>query len=128
MSSDLVVALTGASGSQYGVRLVEALLRAGRTVHLAISPAAVEVFDREIGRSLQLGEAEFDPRAFLGPRADGLDLTHSTITISETSKPVSRAGRFSRREWRFARAAWGRSRRSLTAFPRISFIARRMFT
>ena len=43
MSSDLVVALTGASGSQYGVRLVDVLLRAGRTVHIAISPAAVEV-------------------------------------------------------------------------------------
>ena len=75
MSSDLVVALTGASGSQYGVRLVEVLLRTGRTVHLAISPAAVEVFDREIGRSMQLGEGEFDSRAFLGPRTDGLDLT-----------------------------------------------------
>jgi 4-hydroxy-3-polyprenylbenzoate decarboxylase len=74
-TSDLVVALTGASGSPYGVRLVEVLLRAGRTVHLAISPAAVEVFDREVGRPLQLGETEFDPLALLGPAADGLDLS-----------------------------------------------------
>jgi 4-hydroxy-3-polyprenylbenzoate decarboxylase len=75
MPSDLVVAVTGASGSPYGVRLVEVLLRAGRTVHLTVSPAAVEVFDREVGRALKLPEAEFDPAAFLGPAADGLDVS-----------------------------------------------------
>ena len=75
MSSDLVVAFTGASGSPYGVRLVEVLLRAGRTVHLTISPAAAEVFEYEIGRPLCLAEAEFDPAALLGPAADGLDLS-----------------------------------------------------
>jgi 4-hydroxy-3-polyprenylbenzoate decarboxylase len=70
---DLVVALTGASGSPYGVRLIEVLLRAGRTVHLTMSPAAVEVFEREIGRSVRLGEAEFDPVALLGPPGEGID-------------------------------------------------------
>jgi flavin prenyltransferase len=75
MATDLVVAFTGASGSPYGVRLVEVLLRAGRTVHLAISPAAVEVFDREIGRPLKLAEGEFDPLGLLGPDAEGLDLS-----------------------------------------------------
>jgi flavin prenyltransferase len=72
--SDLVVAVTGASGSPYGVRLVEVLLRAGRAVHLTISPAAVEVFDREIGRPLRLAENEFDPSALFGS-VDGLDLS-----------------------------------------------------
>jgi 4-hydroxy-3-polyprenylbenzoate decarboxylase len=76
MASDLVVALTGASGSPYGVRLVEVLLRAGRTVHLTISSAAVEVFEREMGRAPRLGEGEFDPRVVLGPAADGLNLGH----------------------------------------------------
>lgn len=66
-ATDLVVAVTGASGSPYAVRLVEVLLRAGRHVHLTISPAAVEVFDREIGRTILLPEAEFDPAAFFGP-------------------------------------------------------------
>lgn len=75
MSSDLVVAFTGASGSPYGIRLVEVLLRLGRTVHLTISPAAVEVFEREVGRSLRLGEDEFDPLTLLGPAAEGLDLS-----------------------------------------------------
>ena len=54
MAADLVVALTGASGSPYGLRLLEVLLRAGRTVHLVISPAAVEVMEREVGRTVRL--------------------------------------------------------------------------
>src|ERR1700722_14055976 len=74
-STDLVVALTGASGSVYGVRLIEVLLRAGRTVHLTISPAAVEVFEREIGRSLGLGPTEFDPVTLFGPAVTGLDFS-----------------------------------------------------
>jgi flavin prenyltransferase len=74
-SADLVVALTGASGSVYGVRLIEVLLRAGRTVHLTISPAAVEVFERELGRAIRLEANEFDPLTLLGPSASGLDLT-----------------------------------------------------
>ncbi len=63
-ASDLVVALTGASGAPYGVRLLEVLLRAGRTVHLTISPAAVEVAERELGRRVDLDR--FAPADLLG--------------------------------------------------------------
>ena len=73
-ASDLVVAFTGASGSPYGLRLVEVLLRAGRTVHLTVSPAAVEVLEAEAGRTIRLAPGEFDPAALLGPHAPGLDL------------------------------------------------------
>lgn len=59
-ANDLVVAITGASGSVYGVRLLEVLLAAGRTVHLSISPAAVEVMQRELDRTVHLDP--FDPR------------------------------------------------------------------
>ena len=72
-STDLVLAITGASGSVYGLRLMEVLLRAGRTVHLVISPAATEVFDREIGRAIPLDPTSFDPKILLGPAAAGLD-------------------------------------------------------
>jgi 4-hydroxy-3-polyprenylbenzoate decarboxylase len=75
MPADLVVAITGASGAPYGIRLVEVLLRAGRAVHLTVSPAAVEVLGREVGRPLRLAPAEFDPAALLGPAAEGLDLS-----------------------------------------------------
>ena len=71
--SDLVLAITGASGSPYGVRLLEVLLRAGRTVHVTISPAAVEVMERELDRTVRLDA--FDPGDLLGPTAEGLDLT-----------------------------------------------------
>jgi 4-hydroxy-3-polyprenylbenzoate decarboxylase len=65
--ADLVLAMTGASGSPYGVRLLEVLLHAGRTVHLTISPAAAEVLERELDRRIQLDR--FDPAALLGEAA-----------------------------------------------------------
>src|SRR5262245_63086524 len=67
-ATDLVVALTGASGTPYGVRLLEVLLRAGRSVHLSLSPAAVEVAERELGRVVRLDH--FDPADLLGEEAD----------------------------------------------------------
>jgi 4-hydroxy-3-polyprenylbenzoate decarboxylase len=55
---DLVLALTGASGAPYGVRLLEVLLRAGRTVHLVLSPAAVQVIEQEMERRVRLDRFE----------------------------------------------------------------------
>src|SRR5262249_25856276 len=66
-ASDLVLALTGASGAPYGVRLLEVLLRAGRAVHLTISPSAVEVMERELDRQVRLDQ--FDLRDLLGEAA-----------------------------------------------------------
>jgi 4-hydroxy-3-polyprenylbenzoate decarboxylase len=53
-ASDLVLAMTGASGAPYGVRLLEVLLGAGRTVHLTLSPAAVQVIRTELDRTVKL--------------------------------------------------------------------------
>jgi flavin prenyltransferase len=66
MTHPLVVAITGASGSLYGVRLLEVLLRAGRTVHLVISPAATQVIEQELGVHIDLDR--FDPALLLGGR------------------------------------------------------------
>lgn len=63
-AGDLVLAMTGASGAPYGVRLLDVLLRAGRTVHVTISPAAVQVFHHELDRSVELDA--FHPRMLLG--------------------------------------------------------------
>ncbi len=49
---NVVVAFTGASGSAYGVRLVEVLLSQGATVHLVVSPAAHRVFETELKLTL----------------------------------------------------------------------------
>jgi 4-hydroxy-3-polyprenylbenzoate decarboxylase len=68
-ATDLVVGLTGASGMPYGVRLLDVLLRAGRTVHLSISPAAVQVMHRELGRTVDPDRLETS--ALLGSQAPG---------------------------------------------------------
>jgi 4-hydroxy-3-polyprenylbenzoate decarboxylase len=66
-ATDLVLAMTGASGAPYGVRLLEVLLRAGRTVHLTLSPSAVEVIARETERLVRLDR--FDLRDLMGESA-----------------------------------------------------------
>lgn len=50
--SSFTVALTGASGSIYGVRLVGELLSDGHDVDLIISPSALLVIEHELGVSL----------------------------------------------------------------------------
>ncbi len=67
-AGDLVLALTGASGAPYGVRLLEVLLRAGRTVHLTMSPSAVQVLDTELGRRVNLDH--FDLHDLMGEAAE----------------------------------------------------------
>jgi flavin prenyltransferase len=66
--NDLVLAMTGASGSRYGLRLLQMLLHAGRTVHLVISPAGAEVLEHEEGIQVHLGR--FDLAALLGQGAE----------------------------------------------------------
>jgi 4-hydroxy-3-polyprenylbenzoate decarboxylase len=69
----LVVAITGASGSPYAVRLLQTLLNIGREVHLTISPAATQVIERELGMRLDL--RSFNPHALL-PGTTRLDRLH----------------------------------------------------
>lgn len=53
-ATDLVLAMTGASGAPYGLRLLEVLLQTERTVHLTLSPAGAEVLEEEVGRHVEL--------------------------------------------------------------------------
>jgi 4-hydroxy-3-polyprenylbenzoate decarboxylase len=66
-ATDLVLAMTGASGSPYGIRLLEVLLRTGRAVHLTLSPAGAEVLEQETGRRVRLDQ--FDLTDLLGEAA-----------------------------------------------------------
>jgi 4-hydroxy-3-polyprenylbenzoate decarboxylase len=63
-ATDIVLAMTGASGSVYGIRLLEVLLRAGRTIHFTLSPAAVEVMTHELDLHVKL--ADFQLHDLLG--------------------------------------------------------------
>jgi flavin prenyltransferase len=61
----LVLAMTGASGAVYAVRLLEVLLSAGRQVHLSISPSGAAVLLQELQKKVALDR--FDPRSLLSP-------------------------------------------------------------
>jgi flavin prenyltransferase len=50
----LVVAMTGASGAVYAVRLLELLLENGREVHLMISPSGAAVMKQELDRTVDI--------------------------------------------------------------------------
>jgi 4-hydroxy-3-polyprenylbenzoate decarboxylase len=50
--NDLVLAITGASGSAYAVRLLDVLVAAGRNVHLVVSPAGQQVVAHELGLAI----------------------------------------------------------------------------
>lgn len=63
MNHPLVVAITGASGAPYAVRLLEVLLRNQVPVHLTISPSGAQVIAQELKRFVNL-EA-FDIAALL---------------------------------------------------------------
>lgn len=53
---DLVLAVTGASGAIYAVRLLQQLVAAGRCVHLTISPSGADVMQHEIGIRVDLNQ------------------------------------------------------------------------
>jgi len=54
MKRTYVVAMTGASGAVYSVRLLEVLLAAGADVYLSISAAAATVLEQELGLAIDL--------------------------------------------------------------------------
>jgi 4-hydroxy-3-polyprenylbenzoate decarboxylase len=56
----IVVALTGASGSVYALRLLQALLAAAVDVHLTISPSARLVYRQELGIDVDLSKFHSD--------------------------------------------------------------------
>jgi 4-hydroxy-3-polyprenylbenzoate decarboxylase len=56
----IVLAITGASGSIYAIRLLETLLTTKRDIHLVISHAAGEVFRHELGLKIDLKNFSLD--------------------------------------------------------------------
>ena len=50
----IVLAITGASGAAYAVRLLNVLLAANQEIHLSISPSGQAVIQAELGRHIDL--------------------------------------------------------------------------
>lgn len=75
--SDLVVAVTGASGGAYAVRLLDCLEAAGRGVHVVVSPMGRRLLLEECGiRSLE-------PAALLGRPSERLIL-HRYVDVGSS--------------------------------------------
>ena len=53
-TQNVCVAITGASGAVYSVRLIEVLLATGHDVHLSISPSGAQVIDEEMDLKVDL--------------------------------------------------------------------------
>src|SRR5258708_40072995 len=69
----LVLAITGASGAVYAVRLLDLLLASGRDVHLLISPSGQAVLKQELQIDVNL--EDFDPAPLVGAAKHPLLLT-----------------------------------------------------
>jgi 4-hydroxy-3-polyprenylbenzoate decarboxylase len=63
MSPPFVLAITGASGAAYAVRLLHVLAASGREIHLLVSPSGKAVVKQELGIDLNL--ERFDARPLL---------------------------------------------------------------
>ena len=63
MKQNIVVAITGASGATYSLRLLEVLSAAGCNVHLTISAAAQTVLKQELDLSVDLDD--FNPGSLM---------------------------------------------------------------
>jgi 4-hydroxy-3-polyprenylbenzoate decarboxylase len=71
MNRNIVLAITGASGAPYAVRLLDVLLAAGRDVHLMLSEAGRDVLNQELGAAVDLDD--FRPAALPLARPSGGD-------------------------------------------------------
>lgn len=69
-SAPLVLAMTGASGAPYAVRLLEVLLHGGHEVHLLISPSGQAVIRQELGLQIDLQRFELSQLLPKIPAAD----------------------------------------------------------
>jgi 4-hydroxy-3-polyprenylbenzoate decarboxylase len=65
-TSNVIVAMSGASGSAYGIRLLSALTELGATVYGTVSDGAAKVLRAELGRSVDSRRP--DPEALGVPR------------------------------------------------------------
>jgi 4-hydroxy-3-polyprenylbenzoate decarboxylase len=95
MKRNIVVAVTGASGVTYSIRLLEVLLAAGCDVHLTISAAAQTVLKQELDLSVDLDN--FSPAMLMldggpDPKDQKLQGVRSLAGISSDSSNVLSVG------------------------------------
>src|SRR3972149_5098709 len=95
MKHNVVVAITGASGATYAIRLLEVLSAAGSDVHLTISSAAQAVLKEELDLTVDLDN--FNPSMLMldegpTPKDRKLQTIRSMAGISSDSSNVLAVG------------------------------------
>ena len=95
MNRNIVVAITGASGATYSIRLLEVLSAAGCDVHLMISGAAQSVLKQELDLTVDLDS--FSPAMLMldggpNPKDRKLQAMRSMAGISSDSSNVLSVG------------------------------------
>ncbi|EMI17292.1 3-octaprenyl-4-hydroxybenzoate carboxy-lyase [Rhodopirellula maiorica SM1] len=70
----VVLAMTGASGAIYGVRLLQILARAGYEVHVTISPSGAAVIKQELGATVDTYNVDVAGLLTLSPSWSGTTL------------------------------------------------------
>lgn len=80
---DLVVAITGASGSIYAVRLLEVLLDSGHRVHTVISPSGLTVLEHELGR--RVTPESFEQNQLIQQPYGNLDPSRGELLVHQHS-------------------------------------------
>ena len=94
MSNEIVIGMSGASGVQYGIRLLEALksLR-GFKVHLVISESAKQLIQIETNLSVRdvesLGDSVYSDEDFMAPIASGSHRTKGMVIAPCSMKTLS---------------------------------------
>src|SRR5690554_1676265 len=94
--SSVILAITGASGAIYSVRLLQVLLAAGRDVHLSISDSGRAVLKQELDLDVNLDE--FNPVQLVrpaDPQGDHAKLLHEVLQLApgqDDFSPLGAAG------------------------------------
>ena len=79
-SRSFAVCFCGGSGIAYGLRLVEVLLEAGHTVHLAATKAALRVLVHEAGLPVDLERPDLSA-LFAGAKTNGTLIVHDREAV-----------------------------------------------
>jgi 4-hydroxy-3-polyprenylbenzoate decarboxylase len=93
VSNRVIVAITGASGSILGVRLLELLREAGLETHLVISEGARLTLNRETGQKVEevadLARYSYDPTDLQAAIASGSFVTRGMFIVPCSIKTLS---------------------------------------
>lgn len=82
---EIVVGISGASGVQYGIRLLEVLRQKGCVTHLIVTESAAKIMEIEtdcsLGQVQKLAGLSYSPRDFAAPIASGSHLFDAMAVV-----------------------------------------------